>query len=303
MKRVVLSLDFELRWGVADVLGEDLSAYRRNLEGVEEVVPRLLELFGHHGVRATWATVGALACESWDEYRARAPVGPRYLDPKFAQSPRMPSLDPSGRLHFAPHLVRSIANAKGQELASHSFSHHLHGEAGVQQLDVERDAAAVKKIFSEKFGVTPVSWVFPRNQVSFTPTLAKHGFIAWRTNPDSAIWKIPIELREWAPARALRFSESFVGVHAARVAPPEVQASSFIRLNLPGPAQTLHFEALARALREVRDGEVLHLWLHPHNLGDDPARRVGLMAQLFERLSKAAGGSIDFATMGEVARA
>ena len=60
--KVVWSLDFELRWGMHDRLGLDRDLYRRNLEGAREAVPRLLQLFTRRGVRATWATVGALAC-------------------------------------------------------------------------------------------------------------------------------------------------------------------------------------------------------------------------------------------------
>ena len=65
---LIVSLDFELRWGLLGVLGDDMNEYRENLEGVEEVVPRLLEMFRDRAVRATWATVGALACRDWEEW-------------------------------------------------------------------------------------------------------------------------------------------------------------------------------------------------------------------------------------------
>src|SRR5215831_12070400 len=57
---VVWSLDFELRWGMHDLLGLDRDRYRNNLEGAREAVPEFLQLFTRRGVRATWATVGAL---------------------------------------------------------------------------------------------------------------------------------------------------------------------------------------------------------------------------------------------------
>ena len=50
---IVLSIDFELRWGVQDKLGDDFAAYRRNLEGVADVVPGTLEVFEKCGARAT----------------------------------------------------------------------------------------------------------------------------------------------------------------------------------------------------------------------------------------------------------
>src|SRR5215475_4530212 len=86
--KVVWSLDFELRWGVHDVLGLDRDRYRKNLEGAREAVPKLLQLFTQRGVRATWATVGALACRNWDEYFRRAPGPPHYVNPQLAIDPR-----------------------------------------------------------------------------------------------------------------------------------------------------------------------------------------------------------------------
>src|SRR5262249_384382 len=78
--KAVWSLDFELRWGMHDLLGMDRNAYRTNLEGAREAVPLLLDLFVQRGVRATWATVGALACNDWDEYFRLAPPPPAYGD-------------------------------------------------------------------------------------------------------------------------------------------------------------------------------------------------------------------------------
>ena len=42
--RIVLSLDFELRWGVHDLYGDDFEANRAVLERVHEAVPALLSL-------------------------------------------------------------------------------------------------------------------------------------------------------------------------------------------------------------------------------------------------------------------
>src|SRR5688572_21752053 len=102
--RVVISIDFELRWGVHDVLGSDKDAYRTQLEGVRRVVPLLLSLFEQRSIHATWATVGALGCRDWNEYFRRAPAAPVYADPKLAFDRRWADWDPRGELHFAPDL-------------------------------------------------------------------------------------------------------------------------------------------------------------------------------------------------------
>lgn len=50
-----------------------LEAYKANLLGARHIIPRLLELFAHYGVRATWATVGFLFFDEktscWRTYR------------------------------------------------------------------------------------------------------------------------------------------------------------------------------------------------------------------------------------------
>src|SRR5688572_23640888 len=85
---IVLSIDFELRWGVQERLGYDLDTYRRNLEGVRDAAPAMLEVRQARQAKATWASVGALAGEGWDERERRAPPGPS-SEPSQAMAPTM----------------------------------------------------------------------------------------------------------------------------------------------------------------------------------------------------------------------
>ena len=63
---LVISLDFELHWGVRDLTPVD-GPYRGNLLGAREAVPRMLELFERFEFGATWATVGFLFASTRDE--------------------------------------------------------------------------------------------------------------------------------------------------------------------------------------------------------------------------------------------
>lgn len=47
----VISLDFELFWGIRDKY--DFDTYGQNVLGVWKVIPRLLELFDKYGIHAT----------------------------------------------------------------------------------------------------------------------------------------------------------------------------------------------------------------------------------------------------------
>jgi len=53
---LLVSLDFELFWGMLDVCS--LDAYQENVLGGRKAIPRLLELFEKYGIHVTWATVG-----------------------------------------------------------------------------------------------------------------------------------------------------------------------------------------------------------------------------------------------------
>ena len=54
----VISLDFELLWGVRDQ--RTIADYGRNILGVRQAVPALLDLFAERNIACTWATVGLL---------------------------------------------------------------------------------------------------------------------------------------------------------------------------------------------------------------------------------------------------
>src|SRR5271163_1091631 len=122
---LVISLDFELHWGMRDHTPVD-PAVTRTLVASRSMVVTLAELFARREVRATWATVGLLFATTGAEARALSPATrPAYrmarLDPY--PEPIGPTED-EDPLHLAGSLVDRVASFPGQELASHTFSHY-----------------------------------------------------------------------------------------------------------------------------------------------------------------------------------
>ena len=286
--KIVVSLDFELRWGLADVLGEDVTAYRRNLEGVVDVVPRLLELFANRGVEATWAVVGALACQDWDEWLGRTPTSPRYDDATLRWRDAYRMLDPNGRLHFAPALVEEIGRTRGQELGSHTFSHIYLREPGITREDVERDTDAVASLFAARFGRRPTSFVFPRNQVGHLSVLRERGIRVWRDTPRPFFWRATRGNEQSKTMRSLRLADSILPLGKRRSAEQEHRASYFVRVGLPEPLWRAHRARIRSDARHLRSGETLHLWWHPHNLGAAPAASCARVAELLDDVATGA---------------
>jgi hypothetical protein len=302
---IVLSIDFELRWGVQERLGYDMLAYRRNLEGVRDAVPAMLEVLHARRAKATWAIVGAIACEGWDELETRAPVAPCYTTLPNLDRSVLRQLDPKGRLHFAPDLVESVRATPGQELGSHTFGHVFLREAGFTEQDAEADAAAMAALFRARWGTAPSSFVFPRNQVAHLPALRRAGISAFRINPSAWYWDATASHEQTRSARALRLLDAFapLGRRTYRVGLEGSQRSShFVRFNLPRLAWRAHLRRIARDARAAGDGETVHLWWHPHNLGAEPRQGSQRLAELLDSLRDVAPGS-RFATMAELAPA
>src|ERR1700709_771116 len=104
---LVISLDFELHWGVRDHTPLNATE-RKRLLGARAVVPNLLRVFDAHKIRATWATVGFLFARSREEaFECRPRCTPKYeqkeLDPYEETLGRDEADDP---FHFAPSLIR-----------------------------------------------------------------------------------------------------------------------------------------------------------------------------------------------------
>src|SRR5580704_688361 len=69
---LVISLDFELHWGIRDHVTRDDALYRR-LSCARAAVTDMVELFVERDIRATWATVGFLFASTRDEVDACEP--------------------------------------------------------------------------------------------------------------------------------------------------------------------------------------------------------------------------------------
>jgi peptidoglycan/xylan/chitin deacetylase (PgdA/CDA1 family) len=323
---LVVSLDFELAWGVRDSLGVD-GPYRAHLLGAREVVPRLLDLFAEWGVAATWATVGLLFAEGRDEALAFAPqVRPSYANARLDPYPALEGRDPHERVgrderddpvRFAPSLVRAIATAPRQELASHTYAHFTALERGATLEAFEADLAAAQAIAAAKFGGAVLrSLVLPRHQLrpEYLPALARTGFVAHRGPEPHLLARPHAGVHDAAWKRAARLTDAYfplTGANAAAWPTPDaiglvdVPESRFLRpaSRRLAALEPLRVRRIAQAMTAAaRTGRLCHVWWHPHNFGADPDGNFANLCALldtYDRLRDAHG----FAslTMGEVA--
>jgi hypothetical protein len=284
----VISLDFELRWGMYDRLGLNGNAYRKNLENARAVVPSLLKLFSSCHLRVTWACVGALACGGWGDYFRRAPRPPRYRNRSLIFDQRFAEMDPGGSLHFAPDLMALINSTPGQELGTHTFSHLCMGEPGVTAEDVSADLQAVGRLWTDRFGRPPRSLVFPRNQVAFLDVIRRSSIRIWRGNPPRWYYGSARAAFFHRISRGFRLCDALIFRNrlAAPLEGDMTRASLFLRLNLPQPAWLMHRGRILGQLDMLRENEVFHFYWHPHNLGDNPRARLARVAEILELIAE-----------------
>lgn len=282
---VVLSFDFEMRWGVHDVYGLDFDAGREKLENCRPVVLSTLRLLVERNLRATWATVGALGANDWNEYFSFAPPPPAYADHNLAVRKEYADLDPNGILHFAPNLIHQIVQTKGQELGSHSFSHLHFREPGVTSADFLADMAAVEKLWRERFGIIPVSFVFPRNQSNFIDQLDKTSIRIWRGPEPVWFYDCNSHRSNTLLPRACRLVDSinpWVRRAASRVERKMVRASLFVRFGLPELLWRLQLKRIRNELMRLSSGDVFHCWWHPQDVGFEIKTGLARLTQILD---------------------
>ncbi len=295
----VVSLDFELYWGVRDHRRLDLPE-RKRLLAARSVVPKILAAFRDHEIRATWATVGFLFARSRDEALACRPEHlPNYrqaaLDPYIDQMGRDESEDP---FRFAPSLIREIEQVAGQEIGSHSYSHYYSLEAGQSEQEFSADIASAVRI-AENSGYQLQSYVFPRNQVRrlYLPILQQAGFHSYR-GTEPAASKAPVTYHEqrkpWL--RALRLADAYWDLNGPQtVAFPKgrrlarVAASRYLRPFSPalGSLESVRLRRIATAMKSAaRERRIFHLWWHPEDFAACQDRNIDFLRQVLNAFDK-----------------
>ncbi|MDB5855696.1 MAG: hypothetical protein JWR22_3737 [Herminiimonas sp.] len=273
----VISLDFEMFWGVAAF--RSLPSYRRNVEGEWSAIPRMLALFRKNAIRATWATVGMVMCRDHAEWRKIRPEPmPTYSRPGLSTYNHDAAAREHPTLFFARPLVEQILATPGQELASHTYSHFYCGEQGTTPEQFSADLACARKAASA-LGAQYKSIVFPRNQLraEYVALLPQNGFHVYRGNPQNWIYQTGDVVPGGLAGRGVRFLDAWLPLSGPGVARPtacnrmvEVTASAFLRPWSPRLAafESIRLERIKRSMTvAARTGGCYHLWWHPHNFG------------------------------------
>jgi peptidoglycan/xylan/chitin deacetylase (PgdA/CDA1 family) len=311
----VVSLDFELYWGMRDVV--TLEAYRANLEGSPAAIRRMLELFEQREIHATWACVGLLFAKNADEALRFAPrVRPSYRARELSPFPALDrhEVDRNPQCHFAPELIAEIQKRPHQEIGTHTFSHYYCNELGQTAAQFDADLAAAAAI-AQQSGVELRSLVFPRNQsnAEYLPILARHSITSYRGLTANWAFEHADSKLGTIVRRGARLADNYAPLcpvaptraDRLRGAPINIPGSRFLR---PYDPRLRHLEPLrmhrmeAEMTRAAEAGHIYHLWWHPHNFGVHTSENLRILDRLL-RHAKELDRRFGFrsANMGELA--
>ena len=285
----VISLDFELMWGVRD--HRSVAEYGDAVLSGREAIPFMLSRFSEAGIRATWATVGLLFARNRSEMLDHAPaLRPAYRDATLSpysaiETGLIGEDEQADPLHFGASLLELIAETEGQEIATHTFSHYYCMELGADVASFEADLSSAVAIASET-GHSLQSIVFPRNQTSegFVAAAAGLGVSTYRGEATGWLYRPRSGSETTMPFRLARFLDGALPIGPSQVVHPErhgpvcnVPASRFLR---PWSAKLaayheLHMRRIESEIElAARRGGCYHLWWHPHNFGRNTSRNL-----------------------------
>ena len=279
MSALVISLDFELFWGVTD--SKTIENYGANVEGEWQAIPAILALFTQYNVRATWATVGMLMCKDFKQWsEIRPSIMPAYTHESSSTYSMAKLAKNFPKLFFARPLVEEIQATEGQELGSHSYSHFYCSDTNTTVEQFVADLECTKIIFNDCGVKQATSFVFPRNQTQeeCIKVLSQAGFTAYRGNQNHWVYRDGTSSYGFV-GRLLRLADSYLPLTGSHVSllpnnTPDNQlinipATHFLRpVSGYSAIDKLQLHRIKKGLLEAaRTNGIFHLWWHPHNFG------------------------------------
>src|SRR5699024_5761212 len=275
----IISLDFELFWGVLDC--EDYLSNLTRFKHTRSVIEGLIDIFEKNAIRVTWSTVGILMMDGSEELKNMQSdiLTPTYTDQELNNYRTFSILRDADEytddVFFARELVTLLKESKYQDIGTHTFSHYYCLEEGQTVEQFNNDLTLAGKA-ADQIGVSLTSIVFPRNQYSndYIKKLKTHNINIFRGNPEKFIYKT--RKKDSLFIRALHLIDTYFNI-AGNVTPIH-----------PGPNEEIYNVKASRFLRPMsKDGRLFknlqlrriknemtyaaqhnhfyHLWWHPHN--------------------------------------
>lgn len=295
---LVISLDYELMWGCCEWSTPD-GYGQTNVANVPKVINRMVKLFHKYGVHATFATVGMIMLKDKDEAVRMTPSKiPSYIRQEaspYANDYISQIKEEYQSLFFASEQVRMLNADANMEVGTHTYCHYYCWEPGQTIEEFEADIQKAVEVAKSE-GVMLRSIVFPKNQVSYKhlKVCAHYGITSYRGNA-LKFFNEPKSKWEGIKNRICRLLDAYFNVGGYTSIPYgklerregmlNVCASRMLRPYSPR-LSFLEGLRLRRIRKEMihaaKNGEMYHLWWHPHNFGANIEENFGFLENVLK---------------------
>jgi hypothetical protein len=281
--KLVISLDFELLWGMRDK--KTIETYGENILGVRQSIPKMIEIFNEYEINATFSTVGFLFAKNKNEILEFSPnIKPKYIDENL--SPYNGYFNEIGdnenvdKFHFASSIIDELKKHSNHEISTHTFSHYYCLEKGQNITDFKRDLVSAINI-AKKNDIILESIIFPRNQYNkdYLSICTELGINSFRGNEKVWFNKADNGENESMIKRIFRLSDSYINISGhhtysinkiKKTTPYNIPSSRFLRAFNPKLKfiEKLKLNRIKKSMTyAAKNGHIYHLWWHPHNFG------------------------------------
>lgn len=283
---LVISLDFELLWGIFDKV--DYSEKNNYFKNTRKVIPEILQLFSEYQIHSTWATVGMLFNEDWSSWENNIPeLVPNY-DNEALSAYQFGNKIKTSRTEifcFAKDIIKQIQSTSNQEIGTHTYSHYYCLEEGQTWNTFKTDLEKSIEL-ANRMGIELKSLVFPRNQFNedYLKVCYELGIENVRSNPDNWYW---METQnDSLKNKIFRTGDAYMGNNDKSYKLSELKletekplAQKASRLLRPySENKFLNYLKLKRIKSEMteaaKNDKIYHLWWHPHNFGNHPEENL-----------------------------
>lgn len=301
---LVISLDFELHWGLFDLLS--IQEYQENLANVNVVVDRLIDLCEQYDVRLTFATVGFLLAKDKEELIKYSPrLKPTYkkqeLNP-YTLFNEIGNSEKDDPYHYGYSILKKIQSSKIHEIGTHTFSHYYCNEAGQTIQQFNNDIESAVNIAND-FGIETRSIVFPRNMVNSNAldSCKEFGISSYRGNEKAYIYRIDPKKKHynWLLVRGLRLLDSYFNITGSNIYDVVSINKENNFINLPSSRflrpystslkslESLKLRRIKKGMRKAaKENKLYHLWWHPHNFGTNIDENFNNLEKIFKEYVK-----------------
>lgn len=288
----VISLDFELFWGV--IRSRSIEDYQNNVYGVEDAIPAIIDVFNEYQVSATWAVVGSILCDNFNEWNEL--INEFYFDYSIFKDNEIKKIIKNNpRLFFNKKLVQLIKNSSSQELASHTFAHYEVENIESDKSNFRKDMLLNNMVMNEN-SIIPNSIVFPRNIIDKTliSTLPELGIKTFRGNQNNFLYKDGDRVPFGLFGKGLRYLDSSFNLSGSNSSFASeidgvinIPSTYFLRpISGSNARNFLNYQRLRRIknymTQTAKSNGTFHMWWHPHNFGNDLKENIYFLNQILD---------------------